>query len=193
MSATAGIALAVSLLGKNPTLLKLREEIGLSQKKLSNDLLADRLILTYERINKNQHDAFLENYIKDKSPYQVLALTGILFKKKDPIVSGPLASSLALKAAERYKYDGLRLLVALEYIKGISLEKNFTEARNILESPDLKADAHASYYRGIWWSDSTNPSFDLSKAKIELQFAARHGIKAAEKILIKLETTTQDK
>lgn len=187
VGATAGIALVSSLLGKNSTFVRISEEVGIVQKKAPYDTLVSELKLKYSRLDKIQQEAFIENYIKDKAPYQILSIVRKLFSEKDPLYSGPLALRIASKSSDRYGLDRLKLLTALEYIKGISLEKNLMEAKKILELPELQENALASYYRGIWWSETTNPSRNLVEAEINLKFAASHGIKAAEKALIKLE------
>lgn len=180
---TASAAFAISLLLKDPKFAKVSDVFGLVIEKKSNDNSATDLKFKYSSLNKYQQDDLVDLYIKEISPSQIQSIVSVLFKEKDPITSGPLALKMAMKAAERYKYDKLKIQVAFEYMIGVSLEKNFSEARKILELPSLETNPLAAYYRGIWWSDERNPSHNSANAEIHFKFAASKGIRAAEKAL----------
>lgn len=185
VAVTAAATLAVSQLSKNPYFLRIQEESGLIQKRVSHDDILEEILMTYQKLNSNKREIFFDDFISREPPNEILILITKLFEKKDKIVSGPLAQLLSIKSIKRYNYNKIKVLLAAEYISGTSIERNYKESINILESPELQTDAVASYYRGIWWLDIANPSRDIERAKIHLRFAASHGIKTANKILQK--------
>lgn len=186
VGATICVSLAISQIARIPNTAENVNIFRIFQNITTHNTKANELISIYINLSQEKQYYFLENYVKSNPPNQILKIVTILFRKKDPIIAGPLALDIANRAADLYKYNRLRILVAAEYIKGISLEKNFSEARSILELSELRDNSLASYYRGIWWSDKTNPSYDLDRAKIHLRKSIDLGNKSAEKMLNKL-------
>lgn len=134
---------------------------------------------------------FIETFISGLSPQQVLEICLDLLSRKDPNKAGPLAILLAKAAARRYKSSRLFLLIAFEYINGNSVDKNFDQALEILQRAEFKENRLADYYRGLWWSDLTNPARDTNRAYFYLKKAEAQGVVEASTVLGRLGEQAQ--
>lgn len=186
VSVTLALSTAASTLSKLPEVNRFQEKLGIIEKDMPIEVISTDLLNKYYQLNNFDQRIFLETFISIRSPSQIAQILTNLFKRKDKIFASPLAILLAEKAIARYRSNYLRFLVFSEYVKGVSVDRNFRKSREILDLPEIQKDIFVDYYEGIWWSDKSNPEYNLVQAEYYLTKAENNGLSAASKLLAKL-------
>lgn len=140
-----------------------------------------------ELISKSPQDvSFLDKLLKGKSPREIVRIAAALHKSK--VESNQrVAASISLMSGLRYRYPSL-VFQSVRFHMASPI-RDYGKALEILDNQLLSKNALTDYYRGLIWQDPANPSQDLEKARIYFESARDAGVKAAERMLVKLEAS----